>query len=573
MGGDHRLVAAAIAIAVAALTAAAPVAQGPVSPAGPRDFRPEARGTATIRGRVTVDGTPAPVRGAMVRAIPRSAGEVLTTHTDEEGRFSFTGLAVGRWSIDVEKGGYLTGHFGQRTATGPGTTLALVPGDTHAVEIPLVKGAVIAGHLVDDAGEPGVAARVQAMRWTTVEGRQTLVQAGEDQTDDTGAFRIHTLPPGEYVVVARGGGNRAADVIRIDDNGSGRVMLINHAGDSGFSRSVAPTYFPGAATAFDAQRLVLRRGEERVGITFALSAAPLVRVSGTVVSATGSPIDGQVTVSLMDPSGQSGPGPGAPGSRRSDGSFELRDVAPGSYLLVAAHGSPASRSEFATMPVVVGGEDLTGVTLVTRPGGSVRGTVTAEGGAKPDAGDMGVYARPVLRGAFPFVDVGTKVRDGRFEIPSIATTARLHVERVPRGWALKSIIVSGVDVTDTPIEFTSGQRLEATIVLTDRLTRLAGVATVAGKPSGQATVVVFPADPARWSPPSRFVATARADDSGNYTVAGLPPLENYLAAAVDEYESTLEQDPEFLERLRPTATPLSLAEGESKRLNLAVAER
>src|SRR5688572_10145391 len=101
------------------------------TPIGPRDARQDARGNATIRGRVTIIGTTSPIRGALVRAIPRSAGEVLTTQANEDGWFQFTGLAPGRWTLQAEKGGFLEGTLGQRSATGPGAPLTIVGNETH----------------------------------------------------------------------------------------------------------------------------------------------------------------------------------------------------------------------------------------------------------------------------------------------------------------------------------------------------------------------------------------------------------------------------------------------------------
>jgi hypothetical protein len=570
MGGDRRLAGAALVVIVSALTATSAGAQRPTSPIGPRDFRPEPRGAATLRGRVTVDGTSTPVRGAAVRAIPRSAGEVLNGTTNEEGWFEFAGLAPGRWTLEVDKGGFLQGRLGQRTPTGPGITATLGAAETLSVAVPLIKGAVIAGQILDDVGEPVAAARVEAMRWTGRDGQRALTAVGQDQTDDTGAYRIHSLPPGDYLVLARGGSGMDQRMVHVDANGSAGMFHLVLDAAPGRARAAAPTYFPGTTATGDAQRVTLRRGEERVGISFALTNAPLVRVSGTIVSSSGAPLQGQVTVSLLDADAP-GSGPMTMGSRRTDGNFDLRDVAPGPYLLVAAHGAfPAPQAEFAMMPIVVGTEDITGLTLVTRPGGSVKGTVTGDGDVTPNTSDMGVFARPLRRGAFPLVDIGAPVRDGRFEIANIATASRLQIDRMPPGWTLKSITVGGVDVTDTPLEFASGTQLTASIVLTNRITRLAGVATVAGKPAEHATVVVFPADESKWAAPSRYVGVGRADEAGNYSITALPPLESYLAAAVDEFESTMEQDREFLERLRAVATPVSLAEGESKQLNLAV---
>jgi S1-C subfamily serine protease len=44
------------------------------------------------------------------------------------------------------------------------------------------------------------------------------------------------------------------------------------------------------------------------------------------------------------------------------------------------------------------------------------------------------------------------------------------------------------------------------------------------------TVVVFPADEARWTYQSRFVKTVRPGQDGQYQMSGLPPYDRYLVA-------------------------------------------
>jgi hypothetical protein len=79
--------------------------------------------------------------------------------------------------------------------------------------------------------------------------------------------------------------------------------------------------------------------------------------------------------------------------------------------------------------------------------------------------------------------------------------------------------------------------------------------------------VIFSRDRQRWESPSRSVRTARSDQEGRFQIRGLPSGE-YFACAIDIIEPGQESDPEFLDRIQTLAARFSLAEGESKTLNL-----
>jgi hypothetical protein len=128
----------------------------------------------------------------------------------------------------------------------------------------------------------------------------------------------------------------------------------------------------------------------------------------------------------------------------------------------------------------------------------------------------------------------------------------LRVESLPDGWGVKSIVVNGMDVTDTRIELAANQEANVQVVLTNRLTRVTGTVSAEGQPL-KAEVVIFAADSAKWSYPSRFVRAASADDKGRFRISGLPPSERYLAVATDYLEDDEHYDPEFLERMRSAA--------------------
>jgi Carboxypeptidase regulatory-like domain len=84
-------------------------------------------------------------------------------------------------------------------------TLAVPPAALvlQAAQVPAGAGTgVIIGTVTDESGHPFVVARVQAVdrrkKWA---GPYYETAAGvADDSDDRGQFRLHSLPPGEYVV-------------------------------------------------------------------------------------------------------------------------------------------------------------------------------------------------------------------------------------------------------------------------------------------------------------------------------------------------------------------------------------
>jgi hypothetical protein len=212
------------------------------------------------------------------------------------------------------------------------------------------------------------------------------------------------------------------------------------------------------------------------------------------------------------------------------------------------------------------------LTLVTAPGAIVTGMVVSDSGEPFDfpAQQLQVAARAAtLDAQGPGGGNGRVAANWTFELRGLTDT-RLFRVGAPQGWTLKSVGLNGQDITDVPTELPAGQTVSGMqIVLTKKTTTLSGaVADARGQPLLDATVVVFPANDQLWTFQSRFIRAARPDQAGTYRLSGLPASEDYLIVAVQGLEDGQAGDPEFLGSVKDLATKFSLADGETKAVDV-----
>jgi len=242
--------------------------------------------------------------------------------------------------------------------------------------------------------------------------------------------------------------------------------------------------------------------------------------------------------------------------------------------------APAARvpTLFAMTTLVVGSNDVDGVSLVVRNGVRLAGRIEFVGAsAKPDArtiGYLSVRAQSRDHGrSFGEFDPGGEVSaDGTFETAELPPHAYLlTVSEPPKGWYLDSIDVNGVDASTTPIDV--GERPIGSIVVrfVDKPSSLSGTVRAAnGERPDDAIVVVFPADRARWvdyGAEPRMLRESDVSSDGAFAIRELP-AGTYLVAAVRDDLLTNWHDPEFLAKLLPLSTRVTLGRGERLALTL-----
>jgi protocatechuate 3,4-dioxygenase beta subunit len=582
----------------------------------PRDTVPRAEpmGTGAIRGRVVAADSGSPIRRASVTLVSMAppvsmttapvqgrggvgetrtvmvngVAQTLTTSvsmnvsmrprtatTDAQGGFEFTGLPAGSYRVMANPGqysaGYLSGAYGAKRPNTPmtqdqGTPIELVDGQKFdKATVALQRGGVITGRVTDENGE--ALARVQVYTMFLMTGGSRPQRTGSTvSTDDLGQFRLFGLQPAEYIVVAEARGPTFVQPNAQPEREEDKIGFMT-------------TYFPGTADEASAQRVRVRAGGETPGVEIRLVSGRLFTISGMVLDSQGraSPrTSGQLMKSASGSSTSYG------FSTDEQGRFQMRNIAPGAYRLVVRgrnFGGPEAQAdqEMAIMPLAVN-SDLDGVTVVTGNGPTITGTVVFEQGPPQlPQGQANFQMRVSATPGDPQNFGGMPMPQSAAVTPELTFTMKnafgeLLLRSGAPGQYLKSVTLNGEDITDTPREFKSGDRV--TIVMTSRVSTLEGTVTDAkGTPVTDASILVFSEDKATWRFNSTRIKRSGVDQSGHFRVMGVLP-GRYFAIALPRERmalSSINQDAAFFEQLAKEATTIVVGEDEQRQVDLRVA--
>src|SRR5712691_3821068 len=558
------------------------------TPALPKDTPPTP--TGRITGRVVAADTGRPVKRARVFVTAAELPGGRGMMTDDAGVFDFTELPAGRYNLTVSKSGFVSLSYGQRRPLQAGTPLQLADGQQlKGIQFQLPRGSVVGGHVLDEDGDamPGVVVRV--MRYQYQQGERRLTPAGTAQTDDKGQYRIWGLLPGDYYVnaVARGGnfsgpfggpfggpggpagfggGGRGGGR---GPGGGGPNGPQPNGGNEQEQINYAPTYYPGVASLSEAKAITVGLSQEVLDISFSLQLVRMSRLSGHVSNRDGTPVTSGNVNLMSDATAGRGNRIGTTigGRIQWDGAFAINNVPPGRYIL-RARGDDSETPQFAAQPVSMNGEDVTDFTVILSAGATVSGTLTFLPGQSPlpDLTQFRILAPSTDQSDFGPQPNARADKEGQFTLSGVSAGAHLiRSGGNARGWILKSVIIGGRDVTDTPIQVRSGENLaNVTVVFTDQQNELNGTVTnESGTPMPDYTVLAFPTDASLWQPQARQIMTARPDQTGKYRIRGLPPGQYYVVT-VDPTEQGEWFEPPYLDEHRTGAARLTLGDGDIK---------
>jgi protocatechuate 3,4-dioxygenase beta subunit len=412
--------------------------------------------------------------------------------------------------------------------------------------------------------------------------------------------------------VGNGSGVRVGPTLRgLDQSGPVPPILEDDAAPA----FVYPTiFYPNAPSAARAAIVTIASGQQRDAVDISLHPVRATRVVGSVVGPDGP----AANISVHFSSSEGGTEiETAAAMTDASGTFSLLTVVPGDYVVRASRiplppmppqqqntvmttvqvggmmsgmsssvGTPTSPpipddpALYANTPVTVPETGNGNVVVVLQHGGRVSGHVEFDGTAAIPDGTALARIPVMLERAdnatiiSPNGPGGLSAPPGRIdETGAFKTYGQapgrylLRVGGAPGGWTLKSAIADGRDISDTPFDIGTSDVGNVVITFTDRPAKLTGVAhTKDGAPDPDALVIVFPADPSKWSDfglNPRRLRSVRPGQDGTYTFNGLPVGE-YFVMAIPADSNDAWQNADALADLSRAATAVRVAEGDTR---------
>jgi protocatechuate 3,4-dioxygenase beta subunit len=565
------------------MAAAALSAQSPPSSAAQTSTHAQ----ATLSGIVAKDPGSEPLKKALIELIAESQSDRgnYTALTSADGSFHIENIVPGRYHLFVERTGFQEIDKHRRRTEGRVLTLSAGQ-DLKDLVIRLQAAAVVEGRVTDEDGDPMPESQVAVLRQTFVSGHTHWEQVGAERTNDLGDYRIAGLAPGNYFVSVTPPPDFRS---LIETTGNAPAIHSGAPSDKPAPAAYQTTYYPGTRDRGQATPIQLHAGDD-FPVSFSLTPSPSLTIRGSVVNLP----PGSTAAIMLQSKDFSLVLNGA--EMHKDGSFEIRDVSPGAYTIVATVDNVAVPM-MARQALQVAAENVEGLRLAPQTGGSVRGRLRMESSsaARPDPSQMFLLLRSADGDddAFSAITIGEGFStlahvnaDGSFEwknVPAGHYSVQISDASAMPDWFLKSVAAAGA-VADSGFSV-SGGATTLDLVASANGAMVEGVATnqdgaeqdgaeqdrpeqdrvEKDEPVADAVVVAVPE--ARFRNYSDRYRKAVTDQSGRFTLRGLPPGD-YTLFAWESVDGEAYFNPEFLKSCEGQGKALHVNEGDHARVQL-----
>jgi hypothetical protein len=536
----------------------------------------KATGRATIDGIVTKEPGSEPVKKVLVELIAenQAVGGDYTAVSGADGTFHIEGIVPGRYHMFAERTGLL--EVDNHRARSDGRVLTLTAGqEVKDVQIRVQAAAVVRGRVTDEDGDPLPNAQVAVLRQTFVSGRSRWEQSGAERTNDLGEYRVAGLPAGSYYLSV----SPPPDFKSLIEAAGAAAQAREKGGpDKPVPTSYQTTYYPGTGDRSQAAPVPLRAGDDFVA-DFSLTPSPSLSIRGSVVNL---PPRSSAVIMLQSRDFNlvlNG------AEMHPDGSFVIRDVAPGTYTILATiENSPVPMMARQALQLV--SNSVEDVRLQPQPGGWVHGRLRLENksGAAQRSGNQVDASQIFLKlrsadgddealGEFSMGDGFSSLAhvgaDGSFEWKNVPP-GNYYVELVGEGGTnfdlfLKSATAGSHDVDEAGLSVNGGAVVLDLVASANGASAEGMVTDHKGEPVANAVIVAVP-EPRLRGRVERY-RTTESDQSGRFALHGIQPGD-YTLFAWENVDGEVYYNPEFLKTYETQGSALRVSEGDRKTMQL-----
>jgi protocatechuate 3,4-dioxygenase beta subunit len=469
--------------------------------------------TASISGRVTVEGKPLSGVIVSVGSGNSPGGGLGRSTTDADGRYTISGVPAGQYSVSPFAPAMVLPSdtpFGQ-----PGKTVNVADGEViEKIDFAMIRGGVMTGRVTDSNGRPVVAQRVQISQLDDQGRKHSLFGMNQNiyQTDDRGIYRVYGLSPGRYVV----------------STGRGAPGEVS----AGSGHAYYPfTYHPGVTDESRAGIVDITAGTEAINIDIPLGKPEVsYTATGHVVDAdSGTPVpDVQIGYSSVAATAR-----GSSNGQRTgfDGEFRIEGVIPGRYSAFATGDDDHDIYSDLT-PFDVVDADVRGVEVKVRRGGSVTGVAVIEGASDPAVleklSQLRIFVMPASPQPITSPRWVNAAADGSFIIKGLGPgKIRISLAGMPKGLSLSRVDKDGADQTGG-IDVGAGEQVTGVrMVLVYGSCTINGSVRVEGGPLPDNTQMFISVRRVS-AGPTQQNRGATVDARGRFSIEGLAPGEYVL---------------------------------------------
>ena len=525
------------------------------------NFAPQNNAAASgkISGHVYRADTGAPLVKAQVTLIPVTktslniTGERRFTLTDADGSYAFAEVASGTYTIGGSHTGFIGRYFDDVWSPEDARILNISSNDTlERIDLRLISAGAISGTVFDEDNQPLMTVQVEAVRIRYMPGgRRQEAPRAIAVTNDLGEFRLFNLPPGNYFV---------------------RILTSTVNPQTG-KQVLRLAYYPNTMAIENAQPLKITGGNEISGIRLSAGMPSSYSITGSIVDVTGSAGQRKYDVTVHRLNTGENAGPSTPSI---DGTFALRGMTAGDYVLMAAstllgpdaelNGRPR---EVAGLAIAHVGDGDTRVNIQVSPQVEVSGKVSIENSTGKSATGMLVALWPQLPilGTGPNMFHGEIDRNGLFRIQYLTSGSYDFGTFDTSGMYLKKVLCNGKDYTLLPLTIESGISVKDCAVMLGTDTGVVKGQVLDGEKPAPGLTVIAIAEQRALRQLDRFAVKGKTNANGEYQLSGVVPGD-YLLFAVPPDDCETYFDIDFADRNQRDAERVSVKSRETKNIPL-----